>query len=360
MTAEQVWTDCLKRVGGLDREAMRRSRAQWNGIAKPLYGLGLLEEMIVKIAGIQGSECIAVDKKTVAVFCADHGVVAEGVTQTDSRVTAIVTENIAGGTASVNRMAACAGARVIAVDVGVASDLSHPGIRVEKAGYGTANLRREPAMTREQALRALNTGMELAEELKADGCGILAVGEMGIGNTTASSALASVLLGLPAEAVTGAGAGLSPEGIGKKAQVIRDAIALHQKTAADPLGLLAALGGFDIAAMTGFLLGGAVHRIPVVLDGMIAAVAGLLAQAFCETAVDFMLASHLGKEPVCEAALNKLGLTPVIRGELALGEGTGAVMLFPLLEMAESVYRSGSTFEEIEVPAYQNYKGEQP
>lgn len=347
-----------KNVRPLDGTASGAARRHWDGIAKPLNGLGRFEQMVEKIAGIQGTEHVSLERKAVVVFCGDNGVVAEGVTQTDSSVTAVVTENFAKGIASVNKMAAVAGADVLPVDMGVAGEIREPGVRNCRLAPGTANLRRQPAMTMEQAYAAIHAGIAIAGELKDAGYNLLAVGEMGIGNTTTSSALASVILELPVEAVTGRGAGLSGEGLQRKIQVIREAIALHQPDKNNPVEVLAKLGGFDIGGMTGFILGAAIYRIPVVLDGMISAVAALLAQALCPTSTDYMLPSHMGKEPACALAMERLGLEPVIYGELALGEGTGAVMLFPLLEQAYEVYRENSTFEDIHVEAYERFSEE--
>ena len=214
-------------------------------------------------------------------------------------------------------------------------------------------------MSREQALEALHTGIRLASELKDTGYDLLAVGEMGIGNTTTSSAVASVLLQAPVEIVTGRGAGLPNAGLEKKIEVIKEAIALHHPDPEDPLAVLEAVGGFDIAGMCGLMLGGAIYRIPVVLDGLISLMAALLARKFCPLVTDFLLPSHMGKEPACGMAMETLGLEASIYGNLALGEGTGAVMLFPLLDMAEAVYRENSTFENIHVDAYQNFEEEQ-
>ena len=265
--------------------------------AKPIGGLGLLEDMITRIAGIWGTEEISLDRKGVVIFCADNGVVEEGVTQTDSSVTAVVTENFAKGIASVNRMAFVAGADVMPIDIGVAGEIREPGVQILKIAPGTANLRREKAMTQEQALTAIHTGIRIAGSMKDAGYEILAVGEMGIGNTTTGSAVASVMLKEEAETVTGRGAGLSAEGLQRKLQVIRDAIRLHQPDPEDPVAVLAALGGFDIAGMCGLMLGGAIYRIPIVLDGMISLSAALLAQKLCPAVTDYLLASHVGREP---------------------------------------------------------------
>ncbi len=348
---------CLTRkVRPASREAALECGRQWDNIAKPLKGLGQLETMICRIAAVQRTAKVQIGRKAVAVFCGDNGVTAEGVTQTDSSVTAVVTENFARGIASVNRMASVAGADVVPVDMGVAGEIRVPGVRNCKIAPGTGNIRREPAMTREQALAAIHEGIRLAGELQDMGYDLLAAGEMGIGNTTTASAIASVMLGEPVEAVTGRGAGLPREGLKRKITVIREAIALHHPGPEDPIQVLACLGGFDIAGITGFLLGGAIYQIPVVLDGLICLAAALLAQKLCPPVTGYLLASHMGKEPACEKALGCLELKPVIYGDLALGEGTGAVMLFPLLDMAYEVYKENKTFSDIHIDAYEKFE----
>lgn len=357
MQYDRTWLEmCLRQALLPSEQAIHASQAHWDGIAKPLRGLGRLEELITKIAGIQDREDVQIDRRAVIVMCSDNGVVEEGVTQTDNQVTAIVTENFARGIASVNRMAAVAHADVIPVDIGVARDLTEPGVRNFKIAYGTKNLAKESAMTEMEALQAIHIGMELVRECREQGYHLLATGEMGIGNTTTSSAIASVLLGLPVETVTGKGAGLSAAGIEHKKEVIRSAIALHQPDVQDPLQVLACLGGFDIAGMAGVFLGGAMYRMPVVIDGLISSVAGLIAARLCPAAVHFMLPSHMSNEPSSVMIMEELGLEPMIFGKLALGEGTGAVTLFPLLDMAHAVYLENSTFEHIHVEAYQDYE----
>lgn len=353
---EQRLNDLCRRISPPDEQAMADCRRHWDRIAKPLNGLGLMETMLVKIAGIQQCEKIRIKKRAVVVFLSDNGVVSEGVTQTGQSVTAAVAGHIAGGSASISRMAAAAGADVIPVDVGVAGELTEPGILNRKISYGTGNLYREPAMTRAQTLKAIHTGISLAGELKDAGYELLGAGEMGIGNTTTSSALASVLLKLPVEQVTGRGAGLSDAGYRRKIQVIREAVVRHQAAELDPLGLLAALGGYDIAATAGLFIGGAVYRIPVVLDGMISAVAGLLAKRFAPLVTEYLLASHLGSEPACDPALKELSLEPVIQARLALGEGTGAAMLFALLDLAAAVYHEGYTFDGSGIETYRHFE----
>lgn len=347
--------ELLKQVGRPDEQALLASRRHWDNIAKPIEGLGIMEELIIKIAGIQGQEDVALKKKAVIVMCSDNGVVAEGVTQTDSHVTAVVTENFARGIASVNRMAAVAGADVIPVDIGVAEDLTESGILNRKIAYGTKNLAREAAMSESEAVRGILTGMEIVKECKGMGYDLLATGEMGIGNTTTSSAMASVLLDMPVSSVTGKGAGLSAKGVLHKTAVIEEAIKSRRPDRNDPLSVLANLGGFDIAGMAGVFLGGALYRVPVVIDGVISSVAALTAARLCPESVHYMLASHMSNEPAGAMIMKELGLEPVIHGRLALGEGTGAVMLFPLLEMAYEVYLENSTFENIQIEAYEHF-----
>lgn len=348
--------DQLKEVKGPDSQAMSEARIRWNQVAKPLYSLGILEDDIVKIAGIYGSADINLGKKALIIMCADNGVVEEGITQTGQEVTAVVTENITKGNSCVCIMAEQAGVDVYPVDIGVAAGLAGSGGRYplvsRKIAYGTKNFCLQAAMTRDEAVRAVNTGIELVEELKSDGYRLIATGEMGIGNTTTSSAVASVLLKKPAELMTGRGAGLSDSGLEQKIKVIRDGISMHRPDPEDGLDVLSKVGGFDLAGLAGVFLGGAIHRIPVVIDGFISGTAALAAAAICPAVKDYMLASHVSAEPAGKLVLDALGLEPVIQGRMCLGEGTGAVSFIPLLAMAEAVYAGMSTFREIEIEEY--------
>ena len=344
--------DYLAQVKMPDQQAMDLAQSRWNGIAKPLNGLGLLEKAVIKIAGIIGDARISLQKKAVVVFCADNGVVCEGVTQTGSEVTAIVAHNFVTGNTSVNQMANVANADVIPVDAGMLVDLKITGILSQKLGYGTQNIANAPAMSKETAERGLLYGIRLAERLKQQGYRLLATGEMGIGNTTTSSAVASVLLNRPVEEMTGKGAGLSLSGWKRKVAVIQTAITRHAPNPNDPLEVVAALGGFDLVQMAGLFLGGAVYQIPVVIDGFISAVAALAAARICPQAKAFLLASHLSSEPAARMVLEELDLNPILHGEFCLGEGTGAVALFPLLDMAVAVYENMSTFSSIGIEDY--------
>lgn len=352
-TAERL-AEWQSQIAKSNEDAMQEAKARWDRVAKPLDGLGRFEELIVQIAGITGSAEVSLDKAAVLVFCADNGVVTEGVTQTDQSVTAAVARSLAKGTANVNRMAEAAKIDVLPVDIGIAGELSVPGLLPWNVRHGTGNIRVESAMTEEEAVFAIAGGIELVRLCKRKGYHILATGEMGIGNTTTSAALAAALLSLPAEEVTGTGAGLSKERLAIKKRVVADAV--QRVRGADPFSCLCGLGGLDIAGLIGVFLGGAIYRIPIILDGAISGIAALLAARLFPGCEGAMLASHVGKEPVCRRVLSELSLSPVIDADLALGEGTGAVLLVPLLRMALSVYRTGASFEEIEVEKYKRFE----
>jgi nicotinate-nucleotide--dimethylbenzimidazole phosphoribosyltransferase len=232
----------------------------------------------------------------------------------------------------------------------------HNGLIYARVASGTANIAKGSAMSSAQAIQAIMTGINLMKELKDKGYSIVGTGEMGIGNTTTSSAMASVLLKLPVKELTGPGAGLSREGVLHKIEVIERAIKVNEPDSSDPLDVLAKIGGFDIAGLTGLFLGGMLYRLPVVIDGIISAVAALTACRINPDAVHFMLASHQGREKACDYILKELGLTPVIYGDLALGEGSGTAFLFPLLDMAEAVYRNSPTFSGMKIAAYEDLK----
>ena len=335
-----------------DPALRRRALDKWNAVAKPLGSLGLLEDAVTQICAVTGTTAPSIARRAVAVFCADNGVVAEGVTQTGSEVTAIVAGNLCTHETSVCKMAAVARCDVVPVDMGMNTAVDDPRIWNRRIAAGTKNFAVEPAMTRDEAVRAVEAGVAVAQELCARGYGLLATGEMGIGNTTTSSAVASVLLGRPVEEMTGPGAGLSRDGVRHKAQVIRDAIALHRPDPDDVLDVLSKVGGFDICGMAGLCLGAALCRVPCVLDGFISTLSALCAVRLCPAAADCLIASHVSAEPTGMLLLDALGKKPVITAGMRLGEGTGAVALMPLLDMALAVFRGMATFDDIHVEAY--------
>ena len=345
--------EALEKIGPADRESMERAARRWKTVGKPLFSLGKLEDAVIRMAGIRGTDDVRMEKKALVILCADNGVVEEGVTQTGQEVTAIVTENFARGRTSVCLMAEVAGADLFPVDIGVARDVACVTRPEYKVAYGTENMTKGPAMTRAEAERAVLTGIRLVRELAEKGYDIIATGEMGIGNTTTSSAVASVLLGRDPEEVTGRGAGLTAEGLRRKVEAVRRAVRENRPDPSDPLDVLAKVGGLDIAGLAGVFLGGAVSHIPVVVDGFISSAAALCAVRLAPDAADYMLPSHRSGEPAGGMVLEALGLSPLLDCRMSLGEGSGAVAALPLLEMGLQVYRRMSTFEEIHVEPYE-------
>ena len=346
-------TQTLKQIQPVDAKAMELARKRWDSIAKPLHSLGLLEDAITAIAGIQRTAQVTLSKKCVAAFCADNGVVSQGVTQSGQEVTAIVTENFCSGQTSVCAMARATGADIIPVDIGVARDVHGEGLRIHKIAYGTADITEGPAMTREQAADAILYGIELVGELKKEGYRLIATGEMGIGNTTTSSAILSVLLNRPVVDMTGRGAGLSTDGLHRKIAAIEKAIQTNHPNPEDPMDVLHKVGGLDIAGLVGVFLGGALENIPIVIDGVISAAAAFTAMKFCPTAADYWIAAHVSKEPAGKIVLDALGKKPMLTCEMCLGEGTGAVAAFPILDVANAVYTEMSTFSQIDMDNYE-------
>ena len=346
------YEEALLKIVPADGEAVRRAKARWASIAKPLDSLGVLETDLIKIAGMKGDESFALGKKAVIAMCADNGVVEEGVTQTGQEVTAIVTENMSKGLSCVCQMARVAGADVFPVDIGVYRPVVGEKILQKCVRRCTGNIAKGPAMTPDEAKRAIETGIGLVGELKERGYGVFATGEMGIGNTTTSSAVVSVLLGQPVENMTGRGAGLSTEGYQKKINAIKRAVEVNRPDPDDAFDVLRKVGGLDLAGLVGVFLGGAGYHVPVVIDGFISAAAALVAQRVCPAAKDYMLGSHISREPAGRMLMAELGAETVIDAGMCLGEGTGAVAFFPILDMALAVYRNMTTFEATKIEAY--------
>ena len=341
----------LRTVTPPDETARAAAHAHWAGLAKPLGGLGALETMLEDAAALTGSAALDVSRRAVLVLCADNGVVAQGVSQTDQSVTRAVAENLAARRTSVCRMANAAGCQVVPIDMGMAGD-PVPGVADCRIAAGTADFTAGPAMSRAQAVQAIGRGMALVREQKACGMQLLATGEMGIGNTTTSSAMAAVLLDRPVELMTGRGAGLSDAGLARKLDAIRRGIAVNRPDPADPLDVLSKLGGFDIAGLCGIFLGGALEGIPVLMDGFISGVAALCAVRLCPAAGKAVFASHCSSEPAAKLVLEALGKAPLLTAGLHLGEGTGAVASIPLWDMALAVYHSCYSFAEGGITPY--------
>ena len=334
-----------------DEAARAAAHAHWASLAKPLGGLGALETLLEEAAALTGTAQLDLSRRAVLVLCADNGVVAQGVSQTDQSVTRAVAENLAARRTSVCQMAKTARCEVVPVDMGMAGE-PVPGVRNCRVASGTTDFTQGPAMRREQAVEAVAKGIVLVREQKAQGVTLLATGEMGIGNTTTSSAVAAVLLGQPIETMTGRGAGLSDEGLARKTDAIRRGIAVNTPDAADPLDVLAKLGGFDLAGLCGVFLGGALEGIPVLMDGFISGVAALCAVQLCPAAAKAVFASHCSSEPAARLVLEALGKAPLLTAGLHLGEGTGAVASIPLWDMALAVYDHCYSFAEGGITPY--------
>lgn len=339
----------LESIRPASEQAMEHAWAHWNDLALPLHSLGRLQDTVVRIAGMMRTPQVTLGKKALVVMCADNGVVEEGVTQSGQEVTRIVAENFLQEKATAAILCKKAGADIFPVDIGIAADSK---IINRKIAYGTKNMAKEPAMTRQEVKKALEVGIAMAEELKEKGYGIIATGEMGIGNTTTSSAVTSVLLEEAPAKVTGRGAGLTSAGLEKKIEVIRKAIQLHQPEKEDVLDVLSKVGGLDIAGMAGIFIGGAAFGIPVVADGFISCVAALCAVRMCPAVRDYVITSHKSKEPATVMILEALGIPVFLDCDMCLGEGSGAVAIYPLLDMAMAVYNSMSTFADNEMDNY--------
>ena len=348
--------DRINEIKRPDNEIFLAAKARWDSVAKPLGSLGLLEDHIQKIAAIQKNTDVDLSNRRVVVICADNGVTAEKVTQSDSSVTAVCAKAIAEGASNINKLAEVFGASVTAVDIGVEQDINSPQIINKKIAYGTKNIAIGAAMTKEQAEKSICVGIDIMRDLKKEGVNIVVTGEMGIGNTTTSAAIVSVLLDVPPRVVTGRGAGLDSAGLERKIAVIERAIAKNVPNANDPIELISKLGGFDIGGMTGLFLGGAIYGIPVVIDGVISAVSALLAKKINPVSEEYMLASHVSSEPAGKMLLEKIGLKPIINAEMRLGEGTGGIMLLPLLDGALAVYNHSHKFDEIGIERYVELK----
>lgn len=336
------------------------AKARWDSIAKPIDSLGLLEGYVTRLCAISGSDMPCdISKRALVILCADHGVVSEKVTQTGSEVTRLVAENFAAGRSSVNYMAACAGADVYTVDIGMDTEhytecnLVQGAVIDRKISRGTLDLAVAAAMTRRQCIKAIDTGMELVRQLKAMGYGIIATGEMGIGNTTPTACVGAYLLNLTPEQVTGRGAGLDDSGMERKLDVIRRALdRVNMRKPYDVIDIMAELGGYELAGMMGIYLGGVRYRVPVIMDGVISVVAALAAYRMDNRVKNYILASHVSEEPLADRALSALGMEAAIHGHMCLGEGSGAVSLLPLLDMGVAVYCNMVTFGDLNIEAY--------
>jgi nicotinate-nucleotide--dimethylbenzimidazole phosphoribosyltransferase len=329
------------------QELFEKARERLDTMAIPRGSLGRLEECAQRIVAITGTMEPELTHKTIVVFAGDHGVVEEGVSAFPQNVTQEMVANFIRGGAGINVLARHVGAKVIVVDMGVAADLQpSEGLLLKKIAHGTKNMRMEPAMSREEALQGLMTGAAVAADLKAQQVTIVGTGDMGIGNTTPSSALTAVLTGQGVELVTGRGTGISDTILTAKIQVIKEAIHRNQPDPADPLDVLAKVGGFEIAGIAGLIIGAALHRIPVVIDGFISSAAALVAVSLNPRIKDYLFAAHKSVEPGHSILLKWLQVQPLLDLSMRLGEGTGAALGITVIDAGVKVLRGVLTFEE--------------
>ena len=335
----------IKSVQGLDQSAMNSTRRRLDALTKPKGSLGRLEDLAVRLAGIAGGLPLP-GRKVVIVMAADHGVAVEGVSAYPQEVTGQMLHNFLSGGAAINVLARNAGADVIVVDMGIAgSPVNSGGLYNCRVRAGSGNMVVEPAMSRQEAVQAVEAGINIVQREYGRGMRATALGEMGIGNTTASAAILTVLAGIDAAAAVGPGTGVSGAVWEKKLDVVRRAVTFHRPNANDPLDVLSKVGGLEIAGLAGVILGAAAHRLPVVLDGFVSTAAAMLAVSMAPACKDYMFASHLSAEPGHSQMLRWLGLDPVVHLGMRLGEGTGAVLFFTLMDAAVRVVREMATFD---------------
>jgi nicotinate-nucleotide--dimethylbenzimidazole phosphoribosyltransferase len=337
-------------LGGLDERAMAAMSARLDALTKPPGSLGRLESLAIQLAGITGDPSATFDHRAIVVAAADHGVVRQGVSAYPADVTPQMVANFLAGGAAINVLAARVGATVTVVDAGVAGDI--PVVGAEAATLvrkpirsGTDDMTAGPAMSRDEAVEAIRIGLDLAAALERDGVELIGIGEMGIGNTTAASAISSVMTGLPAERATGRGTGIDDATHARKIEMIARAIARNAPDPGDPIGVLAAVGGFEIGVLVGVIIGAAGTRIPVILDGFITGAAALLAAGLAPPIAGRCVAGHRSVEPGHAVVLERLRLRPLLELDLRLGEGTGAALAMSLVDAAVAIRDGMATFE---------------
>jgi nicotinate-nucleotide--dimethylbenzimidazole phosphoribosyltransferase len=341
----------ISRIQPIDERAMAEAKIRQETLTKPRDSLGQLESLSAQVAGIRANPRPRITHKVIFTLAGDHGVTEEGVSAYPSEVTAQMVYNFLRGGAGINVLARHVGARVVVADLGTASVLQrHPGLKDKKVAMGTRNMTKGPAMSREEAIRSVEAGMELVEEELGKGIDILGTGDMGIGNTTPSSAMTAILTGAPVAAVTGRGTGLDDEGWKRKVKMIGRALEVNRPDPKDAIDVLAKVGGFEIGGIAGVILAGASHRIPVVIDGFISGAAALVAASLAPRVKPYLIASHQSVEEGHKIILEHLGLNPLLNLGLRLGEGTGAALGISLVEAALKILDEMATFAEAGVP----------
>lgn len=347
MSISTLIDQTLAEIHSLDENAMAAARARQDTLTKPLGSLGRLEDLSVHLAGIFGHATPSIRRKAIILAAGDHGVVAEGVSAYPQEVTPAMVMNFLSGGAAINVLSRHAGAEIIIIDAGVAADLPpDPRLRIAKIGRGTANMAVGPAMSHQQAIQCIETGIETAQEQIAEGADLVACGDMGIGNTTPSSAITAVITGTDPAITTGRGTGVDDAGLERKIEVIKRSIEVNRPDPKDGLDVLSKIGGFEIGVLAGAMLGTASRRRPVLVDGFISGAAALIAWTISPAARHYFVASHQSVEPGHRVGMEAMGLNPLLDLGLRLGEGTGAALAMHLVEAAAKCLAEMATFGE--------------
>jgi nicotinate-nucleotide--dimethylbenzimidazole phosphoribosyltransferase len=339
-----------KDIPGIDHEITKKTQKRLDNLTKPLGSLGRLEELAKQICGITGKVSPSLENKVIFTLAADHGVTDEGISAYPKEVTAQMVYNFLRGGACINVLARHVGVKVIVVDIGVAEDLKpHPKLITKKVNYGTKNMAKGQAMTKEEAVKAIETGIEIFDEELKNGIDILGTGEMGIGNTTAASAITACFINKPVEAITGRGTGLDDQGLKNKIDIIKRSLSLNKPDPSDPIDVLSKVGGFEIGGLAGIILAAASKKVPVVIDGFISGAAALVAFKIEPKVKDYMIAAHMSQERGHKIILEYIGLRPLLDLDLRLGEGTGGALGIGLADAAIKILTQMATFKSANV-----------
>jgi len=342
-------SDIINGIRDVNEEILIQADMRMTSLAKPLKSLGKLEEIAIKLSGITGKIKNNINKRMVIIMCSDNGVVEEGVASAPQSVTLSQTINFTKGLTGVAVLAKANKTELMVVDVGINYDFNHQNVINKKIRKSTNNIAKESAMSYDEAVRAILIGIECVKNAKELGYEILGVGEMGIGNTSTSSAVLSALTDIKVEDVVGRGAGITDEAFEKKKKVVSQAIEVNKPNKSDPIDVVSKVGGFDIAAMAGVFIGAAYYKVPVVIDGFISAVAALIAFRLSSKTKDYMFTSHDSKEVGFKVAINELSLSPILNLDMGLGEGSGCPLAFSIVDSACAVMNNMATFEEAEI-----------
>lgn len=340
------YKDYLRSIKSLHRDAIEQAHSRVDNLVKPLGSLGKLEKISIQLAGITGKVKNNIGKKCVVVMSADNGIVEEGVASTPQNVTLIQSINMEKGLTGISALSKSANSDVKVIDIGINSNVNYQGIMNKKVRKGTANFAKGPAMKRQEAEKAIDIGIEVTSSLINKGYNLIGTGEMGIGNTSTSSAVVMSFTGKSAEEAVGKGAGLTQEQFENKKRIIEAAIQLNKPDKEDPLDVLSKVGGLDIAGLVGCYIAAAYHRVPIVMDGVISATAAYVAIKLNAEIKDFIIPSHFSLEPAYNIIINELGLDPLLMLDMRLGEGTGCPLTFHIIESACSMMNHMATFEE--------------